>query len=195
MPRKAQRFDIQDPGTGLSDTTSIRVIRLPEILDAGAVKSGRKSLENEILASSNPILNFKNVKFIDSSGLGFIVGLWRNARENNKKLNLIEIQPSTRRFFELSRTLDVFGDRVFNDLEEAVTQITKEGKQPSFYYIESTRQRDVILELCGTLDAAQIKNLDVETLLTVIGNRDCLLDLKNLDFPIKSGMTKDVYII
>jgi exopolysaccharide biosynthesis WecB/TagA/CpsF family protein/anti-anti-sigma factor len=188
MPRKAQRFDIQDPGTSLSDTTSIRVIRLPENLDAGAVESRHKSLENEILASSNPILNFKNVKFIDSSGLGFIVGLWRNTRENNKKLNLIEIQPSTRRFFELSRTLDVFGDRVFNDLEEAVTQITKESKQPSFYYIESTRQRDVILELCGTLDAAQIKNLDIETLLTVIGNRDCLIDLKNLDFVDSSGI-------
>ena len=98
MPPGAQRFDVQNHHTGLPETASIRVIRLPEVLDAGAVESARADLENEVLAASDPILDFKNVKFIDSSGLGFIVGLWRRAKVDNKKLNLIEIQPSTRRF-------------------------------------------------------------------------------------------------
>jgi N-acetylglucosaminyldiphosphoundecaprenol N-acetyl-beta-D-mannosaminyltransferase len=188
MPLGAPRFDIRDHHTGLPDTASIRVIRLPKVLDAGAVESGRESLENEVLAAFDPILDFKNVKFIDSSGLGFIVGLWRRATANKKKLNLIEIQPSTRRFFELSRTLDVFKDRVFDDLEEAVAHIAKEAELPPFYYIEVPRRSDVILGLCGTLDAAQINNLDIDAVLSAIGDTDCLLDLKNLNFVDSSGI-------
>jgi anti-anti-sigma factor len=188
MPPGAQRFDLRDHHTGVPDRASIRVIRLPEVLDAGAVESGRASLENEILDAFEPILDFKNVKFIDSSGLGFIVGLWRRARADNRKLNLIEIQPSTRRFFELSRTLDVFKDRVFDHLAEAVAHIAKEADLPPFYYVEVPRRRDVMLGLSGTLDAAQIKNLDIEAVLAAIGDRNCLLDLKNLDFVDSSGI-------
>jgi N-acetylglucosaminyldiphosphoundecaprenol N-acetyl-beta-D-mannosaminyltransferase len=188
MPPGAQRFDIRDHLTGAPDTASIRVIRLPEVLDAGAVESGRAALESEVLAATEPILDFKNVKFIDSSGLGFIVGLWRRAKTDNKKLNLIEIQPSTRRFFELSRTLDVFKDRVFDNLEAAVAHVAKETGQPPFYYVEVPRRSDVMFALCGTLDAAQIQNLDVDAILSAIGGRDCLLDLKNLDFVDSSGI-------
>ena len=128
------------------------------------------------------------MKFIDSSGLGFIVGLWRRAKADNKKLNLIEIQPSIRRFFRFSRTLDVFKGRVFDNLEGAVAHIAKEAKQPPFYYIEVPRRSDVMLGLCGTLDAAQIKILDIDAVLSAIGDRDCLLDLKNLDFVDSSGI-------
>jgi len=188
MPPGAQRFHIRDHHTDLPDAASIRVIGLPEVLDASAVENGRESLENEILASPDPILNFKNVKFIDSSGLGFIVGLWRRAKADNKKLNLVGIQPSTRRFFELSRTLDVFKDRVFDKLDEAVAQIVKESKRPPFYYLEVPRRGDLMLQLCGTLDAAQMKNLDTDAVLSVIGDRDCLLDLKNLNFVDSSGI-------
>ena len=188
MPPGAQRFDMRDHHTDLPDAASIRVIGLPEVLDASAVESRRESLENEILASSDPILNFKNVKFIDSSGLGFIVGLWRRARADNKKLNLVEIQPSTRRFFELSRTLDVFKDRVFDNLDGAAAHIAKESKRPPFYYLEVPRRGDVMLRLCGTLDAAQMKNPDIDAVLSVIGDRDCLLDLKNLNFVDSSGI-------
>jgi N-acetylglucosaminyldiphosphoundecaprenol N-acetyl-beta-D-mannosaminyltransferase len=188
VPPGGQRIDIQDHHSSLTHTASIRVVDLPEVLDAGAVESGRESLENEVLDAFEPILDFKKVKFIDSSGLGFIVGLWRRARAENKKLNLIEIQPSTRRFFELSRTLDVFENRVFDNLDEAVVHIAKTAKQPPFYHIEVPRRSDVMLALCGTLDAAQIYNLDIDAVLTAIGDRDCLLDLKHLDFVDSSGI-------
>jgi N-acetylglucosaminyldiphosphoundecaprenol N-acetyl-beta-D-mannosaminyltransferase len=188
MPPGAHRFDIRNHHTGLPDLTPIRVIRLPEVLDAQAVESARESLENEVFASSDPILDFKHVKFIDSSGLGFIVGLWRRAKADNRRLNLIEIQPSTRRFFELSRTLDVFKDKVFENVDEAVAHIVKAAKQPPFYYIEVPNQRDVVLRLYGNLDAAQMLNLDIEAILAVIGDRDCLFDLKNLDFVDSSGI-------
>jgi len=188
MPRDARLFDIRDRDTVLPDLAYIRVIRLPEVLDAKAVENARASLENDIFASFDPILDFQNVEFIDSSGLGFIVGLWRRAKADNRRLYLIEIQPSARRFFELSRTLDVFKDRVFNNLDEALAHIVKEAKLPPFYYLEIPRELDVLLRLYGTLDAAQMINLDIEMVLSVIGNRDCILDLKNLDFVDSSGI-------
>jgi len=45
-----------------------------------------------------------------------------------------------------------------------------------------------MLGLCGTLDAAQIKNLNIDAVLSVIGDRDCLIDLHNLDFVDSSGI-------
>jgi N-acetylglucosaminyldiphosphoundecaprenol N-acetyl-beta-D-mannosaminyltransferase len=183
-----RRFDIRDHDLNLPDATFLRVIRLPEVLDAGAVENTRASLENEIFAAGTPILDFNNVKFIDSSGLGFIVGLWRRANRENKKLNLIEIRPSTRRFFQLSRTLDVFKDRVFATMDEAVTHLADETQQPPFYYLTVPRRRGVMLRLYGTLDAAQMQNLNTEAILPVFGDRNCLLDLENLDFVDSSGI-------
>ena len=183
-----RRFDIRDHDLNLPDATFLRVIRLPEVLDAGAVENTHASLENEIFAAGTPILDFNNVKFIDSSGLGFIVGLWRRANRENKKLNLIEIRPSTRRFFQLSRTLDVFKDRVFATMDEAVAHLADETQQPPFYYLTVPRRRGVMLRLYGTLDAAQMQNLNMEAILPVFGDRDCLLDLENLDFVDSSGI-------
>jgi anti-sigma B factor antagonist len=184
----AQQFDIQDHPTGLPESASIRVIRLPEVLDASFLESGRASLETEILTAMAPILDFKKVGFIDSAGLGFIVSLWRRAMEADKKLTLIEIRPTTRRFFELSRTIDVFRGRVFDNLDEAVAAISSENSQPPFYYIKVPRQRNAMLKLCGSLDAAQMPHLDIEAILEAIGDRDGLMDLRQLDFVDSSGI-------
>jgi len=171
-----------------SGSTAIRVIALPEILDAKTVETVRLSLKTEDITGSELILDFKKVKFIDSSGLGFIVGLWRRAKAGNKKLSLIEIQPSVRRFFELSRTLDLFEGRVFHDVEDAMTHIVEKADQPPFYFIEVPDRGHVLLRLYGTLDAAQMSHLDIEAILYVIGNLNCMLDLKNLAFVDSSGI-------
>ena len=184
----APQFDIRDHSTGVPEAASIRVVRLPEVLDASALESGRASLETEIMTAVNPILDFTNVTFIDSAGLGFIVGLWRRAKTEKKNLNLIEIRPATRRFFELSRSIDVFKDRVFDNLDAAVTTIATEAKQPPFYYIEVPHRKDAMLKLCGSLDAAQMPYLDSEAVLKAIGDRDGLIDLRQLDFVDSSGI-------
>jgi anti-anti-sigma factor len=145
-------------------------------------------VENEVFDVSTPILDFRNVKFIDSSGMGFILGLWRRLNKENKHLYLIEIRPSTRRFFELSRLMDVFKDRVFGSLEEAMNHLTAENRQLSFYFLAVPRRRGVMLRLYGALDAAQMQNLNMEEILPVFGDRNCLLDLENLNFVDSSGI-------
>jgi len=77
---------------------------------------------------------------------------------------------------------------VFDNLDGAMAHIAKEAKRPPFYYLEVPRRGDVMLRLCGTLDAAQMKNLDIDAVLSAIGDRDCLLDLKNLNFVDSSGI-------
>jgi exopolysaccharide biosynthesis WecB/TagA/CpsF family protein/anti-anti-sigma factor len=187
-PSGSQRFDIRDHHTGLPEAASIRVVRLPEVLDARALESGREALETEIITAMEPILDFKKVTFIDSAGLGFIVSLWRRAKTENKKLTLIEIRPATRRFFQLSRTIDIFKDRVFDNLDEAVAAIATESGQPPFYYIQVPHRKDAMLRLCGSLDAAQMSHLDIEAVLKAIGDRDGLIDLRQLDFVDSSGI-------
>ena len=88
----------------------------------------------------------------------------------------------------MSRTLDVFKDRVFATMDEAVAHLADETQQPPFYYLTVPRRRGVMLRLYGTLDAAQMQNLNMEAILPVFGDRDCLLDLENLDFVDSSGI-------
>ena len=55
-------------------------------------------------------LNLTNVSYLDSSGLGSIVGLWVNAKKNNCDLKLIRLNERIKELLRLSNlgTLDAF---------------------------------------------------------------------------------------
>jgi exopolysaccharide biosynthesis WecB/TagA/CpsF family protein/anti-anti-sigma factor len=182
------RFNIRGHEDSLPDNTIFRVVPMPEVIDVKAVENMRMGMDNDLVASSNLILDFKNVRFIDSSGLGLMISLWRHAKSSNKILYLIDIKPPARRFFKLSRTLDIFKGRIFDTLEDAVNHITVSEKQPPFYYLAVTRKHDVTLKLHGTLDASQMQNMNIDVILNIIGKSNCLLDLSKLDFVDSSGV-------
>ena len=131
---------------------------------------------------------YLNRVVIHSSGLGFLLSLWRRAEIQKKKIYLIELSAWIKRFFKLNRTLDLFGKQVFNDLDDALMHIKNQASLPSFYYVERTRNQTAILNLSGSLDAGQMADLDMRAVETVIGKRNCILNLKDLNFVDSSGI-------
>jgi len=173
---------------GETSATALKVITVPNTLDAAVVKTVRDEFEKKVSQYSNTVLDFSQVDFIDSSGLGLLVSLRRKAVNEQKELFITGIKSSTQRFFELSRIFDLFKDRIFNTLSEVAAFIKEKADFPSFYYFNIVRHEDVIFHLIGVLDAAQMAALDVEAVIREIGNKDCIFNLKDLTFVDSSGI-------
>jgi len=65
---------------------------------------------NELFRSgmNHFILDFKNCVFIDSTGLGVLVGLYKKCEEMNGSVNLISMSSQVRRVFEMTRLDGIF---------------------------------------------------------------------------------------
>jgi anti-sigma B factor antagonist len=90
-----------------------------ERLDAhnsGDLKSELAKLFEE--KEKNILVDLKDVRFIDSSGLGALVSGFKNAISHQGNLKLAGLQPQVKSMFELTRLHRVF--EIFNSSEEGL---------------------------------------------------------------------------
>jgi len=59
------------------------------------------------------LLDLTNVSYMDSSGLGSIVGLWVNSKKNNCDLKLIRLSDRVRELLKLSHLGTLEGDQPY----------------------------------------------------------------------------------
>ena len=74
--------------------------------------------------SNNLVLNLKGVDFIDSTGLGAILGRYRNLADQEGKLILAGLKPQVKRILELSGVLELVP--VYKSEKEIIDNL-KEG--------------------------------------------------------------------
>ena len=58
------------------------------------------------------LFNFENVSFMDSSGIGMLIGRYRKIIRNGGNAEIINIQPELQRIFEMSGILKIMPIRV-----------------------------------------------------------------------------------
>jgi anti-sigma B factor antagonist len=90
-----------------------------ERLDAhnsGDLKSKMQKLFEE--GNKNILIDLKDVRFIDSSGLGALVSGFKNAISHQGSLKLSALQPQVKSMFELTRLHRVF--EIFASSSEAL---------------------------------------------------------------------------
>lgn len=90
-----------------------------ERLDAhnsGELKSEMQKLFEE--GNKNLLIDLKDVRFIDSSGLGALVSGFKNAISHQGNLKLSSLQPQVKSMFELTRLHRVF--EIFASTSEAL---------------------------------------------------------------------------
>ncbi len=56
---------------------------------------------------NNLIINFKGVSFIDSTGIGAVLGRYRNINSQGGQLVLVDLNPQVKRIFELAGVLSL----------------------------------------------------------------------------------------
>ena len=67
------------------------------------------------------ILDFKNVSFMDSSGIGLIMGRYKNCKMKKGSICISRATDSIKRVFELSGIFKII--KIYDTIEEAVQSI------------------------------------------------------------------------
>jgi anti-sigma B factor antagonist len=82
------------------------------------------------------ILNFKDMEYMNSSGIGLLVTLFIRASRNGHRLGAVELKSHFRRVFGLTRLQDVVP--VFDTEDEAVIYFSDPGNQTNGSTIDSS---------------------------------------------------------
>jgi len=83
----------------------------------------RQKLDAEMLKSTtkNVVLDFSKVTFMDSSGIGVIMGRYKNIQKLNGKMSLAGVNERIRRIFEMSGLLKLMS--AYDSIDEAINKM------------------------------------------------------------------------
>ncbi len=99
------------------------VVRPNGELDLGVADYFRRALEQALdrQPARNVVFNMERVSFIDSSGLGVLLGRYKRISRNKGKVFIVSPQPQVRRVLDLSGLLRIMGE--FPSEAEALEKI------------------------------------------------------------------------
>lgn len=102
---------------------NVLIVRLIGELDHHTADGVRQQMEDAILRgqSTHVILSLKDLQFMDSSGLGVILGRYKLLKARGGKLVLCDVNPAVRRLFELSGLFKIM--TVHDNEREALTSL------------------------------------------------------------------------
>ena len=189
--RQASLAPVSDPGAPQPQwlQEDVYAVTLPPRLDALAVKHLVPVAERALLTFKHLVLDFGGTGLVDSSGLGFLVRLWKKQQQRGGTLHLVSLQGEILDSFRFNRVADLFRECLCRDRDEAMERIRRD--QPagaSTYRIATLRNGAAVVTLRGRLDAAAMKSLPLEEILAQLSGRDCVLDLAGLSFADSSGL-------
>ena len=102
----------------------VQVIKPEGILDGTKTDQFRQEINDSVNTGANAILvDFSNVTFMDSSGLGALVLSLKTIRNADAKLFICSINEQVKMLFELTSMDRVF--EIFSSLEEFEQKVTK----------------------------------------------------------------------
>ena len=101
------------------------VIQLKEDVDHHVAEKIRRRMDNEIqrYMPKKVILDFTKVNFMDSSGIGLIIGRYKMASMLGGKVQIKKVAPAVRRILEMSGILKIIP--IINEEEENEESVWK----------------------------------------------------------------------
>ncbi len=89
------------------------IVNLEGDLDIEATEIIEEALIVEIQNSSGEVeLNFQNIDFVDSSGIGLLISIITNLKENNRKPTITNITEDVKMVFSLLQLDEILGKEV-----------------------------------------------------------------------------------
>ena len=98
----------------------ILVVGLAEsgALEADNVAAFREAMANLLQDRPRVLVDMSNITFLDSSGLGALVAIWRSLSSREGEIKLCGLGPPVRTVFEITRMHRVF--EIYDTEEEAL---------------------------------------------------------------------------
>jgi stage II sporulation protein AA (anti-sigma F factor antagonist) len=92
-------------------------------LDHHSAEYIRQKLDSEIIKSTtkNMIFDFSQLTFMDSSGIGVIMGRFKNVQNLNGKVSLVNINDQIKRIFDMSGLHKIIP--VYDSIDTAINKM------------------------------------------------------------------------
>jgi len=68
------------------------------------------------------VINLEGVRYIDSTGLGVLIGALKKVKENDGAVSLISTNPQIKKIFTITGLVKIFG--IYKNEEEALANMT-----------------------------------------------------------------------
>ena len=108
-----------DLGLDVHDTDGVPVVAVRGEVDFGTAPRLRELLVSTAMDGNHRVVvDLRAVDFLDSTGLGVLVGALKRVRSNDGDLYLVCTQPRIRKVFEVTGLTKVFS--LFDTVDDAV---------------------------------------------------------------------------
>ena len=93
------------------------IFEITEEIDHHTTEKIRRKMDNEIqrYMPKRTIFDFNNVTFMDSAGIGMLIGRYKIARMFGGSLELVNVKPSIKKIFEMCGVLKIIP--IIEDIE------------------------------------------------------------------------------
>ncbi|NLL17857.1 MAG: anti-sigma F factor antagonist [Clostridia bacterium] len=99
------------------------VVKVKGELDLLTAETFRNLVERELNRgrAQNLILDMEHVSFIDSSGLGVILGRYRRIREQGGTMAIVGVKPHVKRILELAGIMGII--KIYEETDQALADV------------------------------------------------------------------------
>lgn len=99
------------------------IVKLTGELDHHSAEEVRNKIDDRIArnGSDKVILDFSNVNFMDSSGIGVVIGRYKKLSMKKGEICIANVQESVKRVFELSGMFKII--KLYESVQEAIEVI------------------------------------------------------------------------
>jgi stage II sporulation protein AA (anti-sigma F factor antagonist) len=106
-----------------STKSKLLVVSMRGELDHHSAESVRIKLDNKIeeLGMVNLILDFSGVNFMDSSGIGVVIGRYRKISEYGGKLSIVNLKPEIKKIFDIGGLFKIIKE--YKNVDEAAMSL------------------------------------------------------------------------
>ncbi|SKA79654.1 anti-anti-sigma regulatory factor, SpoIIAA [Caloramator quimbayensis] len=89
-------------------------------LDHHSAENVRAKIDNKIdeFGIKNLIFDFSDVNFMDSSGIGVVIGRYKKITEYGGRVGIVSLKPNIKRVFELGGLFKIIKE--YKNIEEAI---------------------------------------------------------------------------
>jgi len=102
----------------VKSNTGVAVLSISGRLDAVSAPLLKKEFTNLLKDNRHFVFDMAGMDFVDSTGLGSIVGCLKSAVESDGNIKLLHLQEKPRMVFEITRAYKIF--EIFDDLDTAI---------------------------------------------------------------------------
>ncbi|MBZ4663205.1 MAG: spoIIAA [Caloramator sp.] len=99
------------------------IVEMHGELDHHSAEGARIKIDNKIeeLGINKLIFDFSGVNFMDSSGIGVIIGRYKKLKDYDGKVAVVNLKPQIKKIFELSGLFKILNE--FENTKEALLNL------------------------------------------------------------------------